>query len=408
MKYSISLLFMVIIMLSCSKQIDPDDNMDSVKFECADNQKVCDLSYDNASFGFDILKKLHNSDEDNNLFISPFSISSALSMAMNGAKNETLEQMMNSLQYSGWNLDSLNAAYRDYLVLLPLLDNNVVMKNANSIWYKNGYPVLEDYLTTCNDYFKSEIESRDFSDEATLDEINQWVEDNTEGKIKDILDMIPGDAVMYLINAIYFKGTWKYKFDEKNTYKGDFTLQNGGKVSVDMMNEEELPVSYYNDEMISAIDIPYGDSIYSITILLPNSGYNIDNLIDGIDIDYWNEITSGFYHVTMNVTVPKFKIEYKNEISKILSDLGMPIAFTSMADFSGINGFGNLFISRVIHQSFVEVDEAGTEAAAATVVEVLYNSIQDNYFVADKPFVFVIKENKTNSILFIGKLMDPS
>ena len=405
MKSTIFFILSLLVFVSCIKE---NETKEIINFKCSDNQKVCDLSKDNCDFGLEIFKKMSIEDIEGNLFISPFSISSALSMTMNGAKQETKDQMINTLKYTDWNIDSLNAAYRDFLKLLPLLDQEVIMKNANSIWCRKGYPVLDDFLRINSDNYNAEIQTRDFSKSETLTEINNWVENKTEGKIKDILDQIPADAFMYLINAIYFKGTWMYEFDKKNTYDSNFKLENGNNVTVKMMNELELPVSTFYNEKFQAIDIPYGDSIYSMTILLPNQYFKVNDIINSLNIDTWQEVINGFYPNTMNVSIPKFKLEYKNELSDILGSLGMPVAFTDMADFSGINGTGGLYISRVIHQSYVEVDETGTEAAAATVVEVNLTSAGNNYFNANKPFVFVIRENKTNSILFIGKLMDPS
>jgi serpin B len=404
MKKIITLIAIIIFsFISCDQN---NYNGPEVDFNCSDNEKVCDLANYNNEFGFDIFKKIHIKHLDENVFISPFSISTALSMAVNGAVGVTKDEMMNILHYHNWNLDSLNTTYKNLLEVLPYLDNKVKMKIANSIWYRNTFNVLPEFLDVNKKSYSAEIRAEDFSDQKTKDVINKWVEDKTEGKIKDILDGIDSDMVMFLINAIYFKGDWKYQFDENNTTKSNFILEDGKVIKVDMMSVNEMKIPYFTNDKFKMIDLPYGDSIYSMTIILPHSNNTVDAIISDLNITKWDLYLKQMIPTELPILIPKFKIEFKEYLKNTLIDLGMEKAFTISADFSKINGVGGLLIDDVIHQSFVEVDEKGTEAAAATVV-IIKNTSIDAYFNANRPFIFVIKDNKTNSISFIGKVMNP-
>ena len=391
---------MILTLISCGKS-------NEVKFQCSDNQDVCDLARSNNDFGFDIFKALHKKHLKDNLFISPFSISTALSMTVNGAQGETYDEMIRTLKYNGWDLDELNNAYKAYLDIVPFLDDKVKLSIANSIWYKNDFQVLPEFIDVNKKYFNSEVYGRDFSKSSTKDEINGWVDDKTEGKIKDILDQVDPDAVMFLINAIYFKGKWMYQFDKKKTTKQDFILEDGNRVKVDMMDGGEITIPYYENDIFQMIDLPYGDSIFSMSILLPLHNNKVDDIIANLDISSWNDYVKNMAPLKMPVQIPRFKIEFKDSLKNVLIDLGMYKAFNpAQADFTKIRKSGGIFIDDVIHQSFVEVDEKGTEAAAATVVIIKDSSI-GKYFYANRPFVFVIRDNRTNSVLFIGKMMNP-
>ncbi|MBK7094852.1 MAG: serpin family protein [Saprospiraceae bacterium] len=396
------LLFCLI--LSCEKTITNEN----IGFQCSDNAKVCDLAYNNNDFGFGIFSILHDKSKEENLFISPFSISTALSMTLNGAVDDTKQEMLNSLKYFNWNPDSLNSAYRDLINLLPVLDKEVKMNNANSIWYRDGFSVLPEFLIVNNKYFSAEIKNKDFSKGSTITEINTWVENKTEGKIKDIINSIDPSSVMFLINAIYFKGQWKYKFDKKNTTNEHFYLENGNTTEVEMMHGSEMNLPYFRNEKFSMVDIPYGDSVFSMTLILPEYNYKVDDVIKELNINSWENIKSKMSTTKIDIGIPKFKMEYKEYLKPFLKKLGILKAFQpGIADFSKINGYHDLYIDEVIHQSYVEIDEAGTEASAATVVVINVTSA-GNSFIANRPFIFLIRENKTNSILFIGKVMNPN
>jgi len=249
----------------------------------------------------------------------------------------------------------------------------------------------------------------DFSDPKTKDVINKWVENKTEGKIKDLIESIDNRAIMFIINAIYFKADWRYKFETKNTSEGNFNLENGQTVQTKMMSIEEITLPYLSNNAYRMIDIPYGDSIYSMSILLPNKHFKINDIIDDLYADNWKVNINNLSHKELSLTMPKFKMKNKYYLKKTLKKLGIHDAFSSRADFSKINSSSNIFIDDVIHQSFIEVDEKGTEAAAATAVVFKNTSIGIREpFIINKPFVFVIRDRKTNSISFIGKVMNPN
>lgn len=391
-----------ILILSCTKE-----ESIGFDFKCSDNIKVCELAHDNNDFGFSLFSILHGDDKDDNLFISPLSVSTALAMTMNGAEGDTKYEMQNALKYNGWPKDSLNSAFSDLITILPRLDKNIKMNTANSIWYRSGFNVLQSFLDVNNKFFNAEIKDKDFSNPSTIKEINTWVEDKTAGKIKDIVKSIDPATVMMLINAIYFKAQWKYEFDKKNTSIEKFRLENGSTVDVDMMHASEMQINYFSNNKLSMVDLPYGDSVYSMTIILPNFDFKVDDIIKDLNITNWEYMRDRMTPQKTDIAIPKFKLEYREYLKEFLKKMGMKKAFDpGNADFSGINGRKDLYIDEVIHQSFVEVDEAGTEAAAATVVVINVTST-GNSFIANKPFIFLIRDNKTNSIQFIGKVMNP-
>ena len=403
MKKIIFLICLLTIgVFSCEKT-----SVEELDFNCEENVDVCDLAELNNEFGFDIFKAIHKNHIDDNVFISPFSISTALSMTLNGAKGETQKEMMNTLKYNGWDIDKLNSAYKNLLEVLPSLDDKVKMSIANSIWYRNTVTILPEFLNVNESNYLAEIKPEDFNDPQTLENINGWIENKTEGKIKNVLDNINPNTIMFLINAIYFKGSWKYEFDKADTRTDNFYLEDGSKVMAEMMTINEIELPYYRNDKFQMIDIPYGDSIYSMSIILPHSAIGVDEIIEDLDIVSWNEYLANMHNQELYLSLPKFKIEFKEKLKTTLAALGMPKVFTpNQADLSGINGSNDLFVSEVIHQSFVEVDEKGTEAAAVTVV-VVNTTSAGAYFNANRPFIFIIKDNKTKSISFIGKVMNP-
>ncbi len=396
------LFIVVLFFVSCDKE-----ELVNTDFDCRDNFKICELTHDNNDFGFSLFNAVNNNSKGENIFISPFSISAALAMTLNGARDETNVEMTETLKYSGWNKDSLNTAFRDLLQLLPDLDKKVKINNANSIWYRTGFEVLPDFLDVNKNFFNAEVRDKDFSNPNSVIEINKWIEDKTEGKIRDVLKTLDPQAVMLLINAIYFKAQWKNEFDKKETKIEKFYLENGNQINVSMMHSSKMKLPFYQSSKFSMIDLPYSDSVYTMSILLPNINHGVDEIINDLNIVNWENIQDKMFNTEIEVAIPKFKLEYKTSLKSILPNLGMKLAFIpGVADFSGINSFGNLYIDDVIHQSFVEVDEAGTEAAAATVV-IISNTSVGNEFYANRPFVFLIRDNKTKSILFIGKMMNP-
>ena len=377
------------------------------EFSCENSPKSCELTAANGHFAIDIFKNIHGNSPDDNIFISPFSISTALTMTTNGADGETLEQMRNALRINNLEINDVNGSYQELLEVLPNLDPQTKLKLANSLWPQEGAPVLPSFLDLSTNYFNSEVNTLDFRNPDAVNIVNEWVSDNTDGLIENALAELSPEVAMLLINAIYFNGTWKSQFDPADTHQAPFYLAENDSASVDMMHIKEGTFPYFSNEIFHAVDMAYGDSIYSMSVFLPHPGHTTDEIMEAMNAESWETWLSSFRNQNVEIFFPKFEMEYEIKLRGILSEMGMDRAFTSSADFSKMFEGGNVNISEVIHKAFVEVNEEGTEAAAVTVVVILNSASTNMLFNANQPFVFVIRDNKTNSILFMGKMMNP-
>ena len=356
-------------------------------------------------FGFKLFRALSEAERDTNLFISPLSVSMALGMTMNGASGETLAAMQETLERAGLSEEEINASYQSLIELLTNLDPKVTIQIANSIWIREGFAVEPPFVDASETYFDAAVREMDFASPATVQAINGWVDEQTRGKIDKIIETIDPDVVMFLINAIYFKGTWTYEFDEAETRDEPFTQHDGTDVQVPMMRQKaDLP--YFHTEAFQAVDLPYGDSLFSMTVLLPHEGYDVDDLAAEIDPERWDEWTGRFRTREVDLRLPRFKLEYEKRLNDVLKALGMEVAFDpDLADLTRINRNGGLFISYVWHKAVVEVNEEGTEAAAVTVVGIGTTSAGGPPRMhVNRPFVFALRERHSGTVLFIGKV----
>lgn len=361
-------------------------------------------------FGFKLFKEIARVETDSNIFISPLSISMALSMTYNGANGSTKQAMASTLELADLSITEMNESYQSLIDLLMNLDPLVIFQIANSIWYRQEYDVEQDFIDLNRTYFKAEVSALNFNEPNAVDVINGWVDKNTKSKIKEIVQPpIDPQTVMFLINAIYFKGTWTYEFDKKETQDDRFNLPDGSKVPCRMMVQEKR-FRYFENDDFQAIDLPYGDEKFSMTIFLPKPQFDMGTLIDRLNQENLNSWIGKLSKRSGTLYLPKFKIEYGLSLKKALSALGMGIAFTDKADFTKINRDGGLFISEVKHKTFIEVDEEGTEAAAVTSVGMMITSVGPADFVMriDRPFILMIRENHSQTILFMGKIMEPT
>jgi len=357
------------------------------------------------SFGLKLFRNLNADEPEKNLFISPLSVSLAFGMALNGADGDTYEAIKNTLEFAGLTETEINESYRDLIDLLVNLDEEVIFNIANSIWYRDTFSVEQLFLDTNTDYFDAEVQGLDFSDPASKDVINSWVDNKTEGLIKKILENdIPADVVMYLINAIYFKGIWASEFDKNNTSDESFYNYDNSVSSVSLMFQSE-EFLYSETEQFQAVDLMYGDSLFSMTILLPKDGNDVNDIVASLDETI---LSNQFYSTEVGLHLPKFELEWKKNLNDVLKAMGMDIAFAEgLADFTRINPNGDLFISEVLHKTFIKVDEEGTEAAAVTSIGISLTSMpQTVEFRVDKPFIFMVREHHSNTILFIGKVLE--
>ncbi|MEZ4701380.1 MAG: serpin family protein [Rhodothermales bacterium] len=363
------------------------------------------------AFGLDLYHTLSADAPQDNLFISPVSVAQALGMTANGAAGETLDEMVAVLGTGSMTLPELNQASQSLTAFLTGLDPLVQTSIANSIWHEATFRPEAAFIETNRTYYDATVKALDFASPQSVQTINNWVADKTNDRIDEIIDAIPPEAVMYLINAIYFKGTWTYQFKEEATLNEPFTNRDGTQAIAPLMRmKAEVP--YQSRDAFDAIDLPYGNGQYRMTVVLPASTASLPELIAGLDADAWSALVDGFAPAEVNVVLPRFRVAYQQALNDALKALGMERAFEGgVADFSGIekDRGRELFISRVLHKSFVEVNEEGTEAAAVTAVEVGTTSVgpndgQEIFFRADRPFVYAIREAHSGAILFIGTL----
>jgi len=343
-----------------------------------------------------------------NILLSPISASIALNMLNNGSKGATKDAMNKALKSEGFTEDQVNAYYKKLINILPNLDSATTLKIANSVWYRQGFNILPDFLNKNENFYHAEIAGLDFGSMDATAKINSWVNESTNGKIPGIVDKIPDDMMLYLINAIYFKGSWQEKFDASKTTKMPFARSNASSLNTDFMNIEKDLNILDNGEM-QGVELPYGNGQYSMLVLLPPAKTSAAELVKNlVDKDALGEIYSGFAKRKTRLYLPKFKFSYQNKLNDELTKLGMGVAFSEQADFTGV-AKQDLSVDEVKQKAFIEVNEEGTEAAAVTSVGVVATSMpMVRTLKFDRPFVFFIRENNCGLILFTGIVNDPS
>ncbi len=397
------LLVVIAAFPACEKKDPVPDGPNTIELR----KKSAEIIEADQQFAFELFNQVVSLSQQENIMISPLSVSYALGMTYNGASGTTLDAFRDVLHFGELTNQEVNESYKDLMGQLVHLDNKVEFSIANGIWYKEGYPVLDEFIRTNQDYFDAAVEELDFSDPASVDIINGWIEQKTNDKIKDMLDYIPSDAIMYLVNAIYFNAKWKYQFDPEETYTGIFNQENGATLDAAFMKING-GFNYTVNDLFTAVELPYGDSTFSMVVLLPSGGHTTGDLLKEMDIARWDAWFGTPNPVNIRIELPKFTYGWKDLLNDPLINLGLGIAFGSGADFSRITPGADIYISRVIHQTFIDVQEEGTEAAAATIVELLETSMPaEPVFKADKPFLYVIRENSTSAILFMGKVGKP-
>jgi serpin B len=376
--------------------------------QLSQQEKLISSSAEN--FGLKLFNKVNELEPNKNIFIAPLSASYALAMTLNGANGQTNEAIRTTLSLEGLSSDEINQSYKSLMQLLTEIDPKVNFLIANSIWYRNDMTFTEKFINTNKYFFNASITELDFGDPLAASIINRWVENNTNGKIKEIVDdPIDPEVVMFLINAIYFKGTWKYQFDPNYTKDNSFYLENGTTTNCKMMNQKSK-FSYYQNDLFQAIDLLYGDRNFNMIILLPQPSKSTEDIVKEFNLVNWKVWLNSFSEKEVGLILPKFTLEYELELNDVLKQLGMEIAFSANADFTAMYEPGGLFISKVKHKTYVKVDEEGTEAAAVTSVEIIETAsgIDEIIMMINHPFIFIIRDSNSNSILFIGKILDPT
>jgi serpin B len=308
------------------------------------------------------------------------------------------------LGFEGLTETEINESYQSLIKLLTNLDTHIDISIANSIWYRTGLPVLPDFIKTNQKYFSAQVQELDFQDPQAPAIINNWVSQKTKGLIPTIVDVIPDEIIMYLIDAVYFKGQWRVPFEKKNTQNNLFYNLDGSESSLPFMSQE-MPLASLFDTNMTVLDIPYSDSLYSMTILLPEGDRSLETIIEDIYQGLWDQWIGQLSPHVIQLQLPKFEISYEKKLNDNLSSLGMAIAFDpGQADLSRIADVSeNIFISEVQHKTYLKVDEEGTTAAAVTSVGAGTTSVPPKIIV-NHPFIVAIRENHSGTILFIGRI----
>lgn len=390
-------------------RVDWDGSARTVRITRASGPSIADS---NNQFGFDIYNQLRNGSQ--NIMVSPISVAMALHMTYNGAGSGTKEAMAKALQVTGIDLEALNQKNQDLLQRLKAADPKVKLEIANSIWLREDMAFDQDFLKRNKDYYSAGAYNLDFGDTGAADTINNWVEENTKGLIKDIVDPpIDPMAIMFLINAVYFQGTWTEQFDEQATYEDIFYLASGDQAKVPMMNQSGA-YDYFETPDFQAIRLPYGmEERMAMYVFLPDKDSSLADFHKELNYANWGNWLSRFETKSGTIMLPRFSLEYEKSLKDALSELGMKIAFDPAgADFSRMvpaNSRDDVYINDVKHKSFIEVDESGTEAAAVTSVEMRVTSmpLYDFNMNVDRPFFYVIHDSETGAILFMGSVADP-
>ena len=384
----------------------------------ADINDIKAAAVGNTDFAFALYGKLKGEPKaaKDNIFFSPYSISTALALVYAGSRGETEKQMAAALCFT-LPADKLHSAFGDLQKQLIHTDKSsgYQLLVANALWGQKGEPFLKEFLDITENCYGAGLRQLDFigQTEQSRQTINLWVEEKTKEKIKDLIP--PGgvnrDTVLVLTNAIYFKGDWQTQFKKEKTKNADFAVSANRKVKVPMMYLKE-DFKYYKDRNLQALELAYKGDEISMLVLLPNKKEGLAQVESTLSADSLNGFLSKMHTTEVEVYLPKFKLVWGTfSLNKALIELGMPDAFEGgKADFSGMNGKRDLWISDVLHKAFIEVNEEGTEAAAATAVVVMKASmpIEPPVFRADHPFIFIIRDNRSGSILFMGRMANPA
>lgn len=415
----LALLAATLFLTSCAGPVaqagEAKSNLDRDTSPDMDPSDLGELGKGNQEFALDLYQVL--SKQEGNIFFSPYSISLALAMTYAGAMGETEREMAETLHFT-LSQERLHEALNALDILLESRaegegdeDTGFQLNIANAIWGQEGYEFLSEFLDVLAENYGAGLRLLDYvgDPEGSRQTINDWVSEQTEGKIKDLIPPGVIDAMTRLVltNAIYFKANWAHQFEESDTMDGEFTLLDGSVVRVPMMSQVET-FGYLQGSGFQAIELPYTGFEMSMIVILPEEG-EFEAIESGLGVSFLDQIDSGLNHTSLTLSMPKFEYESEFGLSRTLKEMGMPTAFGEGADFSGMDGTRNLYISDVIHKAFVAVDEEGTEAAAATAVVIAEMSIQvpEVEMKIDSPFIYAIRDNETGTILFLGRVVNP-
>ncbi|MDT8370208.1 MAG: serpin family protein [Longimicrobiales bacterium] len=361
-------------------------------------------------FGMELMRRVVAEEDGPNVVLSPLSASIALGMALNGAAGTTFDAMRETLGYGDLTQAEINAAYRELLDLLTGLDPTVEIGIANSVWADEGFPFRQSFHDAVMAAFDARLETRDLQDPAAVTAINDWVAEATNGFIPTLLDRIDPEIVLFLVNAIYFDGSWTTRFDTDETVSAPFRRADGSDVTVDLMSLRQHVAPVHFGERYTAVELAYGGGAFGMVVVVPRGETTARELAAELSAPWWEGLVDGLAEAEVDrIALPRFTLTWGTALNDALKAMGMEEAFTpGGADFTNLSPQGDqLFINRVMQKSFIEVDEAGTRAAAVTSVEFGVVSVPPQV-VADRPFLFAIRDRISGTVLFTGLVGDPT
>jgi serpin B len=365
------------------------------------------LSSSNTAFGVELFREVVGGSARVNVLVSPLSVSMALGMTANGAEGATYDAMRTTLGFGGLGEAEMNAAYRGLIDQLEARARNVEWRLANSVWHERTFPVEQAFLDVLRESFDAEARGLDFRSPEAPRTISGWAEQKTGGRIKDLIESIDPLEIMFLVNAVYFKAPWTTPFEPDATHDGPFRRDDGRSVTARQMSSDATR-PFYADGEVEAVELLYADSAFGMVVVKPLKA-TVAELAGSLTAERWRKWVTGLDPGRLQLTMPKFRFEFEAQLKDPLVALGMGIAFTPLvADFGRITKVrDDLYISRVVHKSFIDVHEKGTEAAAATAVGIGVTSLPPS-ITLDRPFLFAIRERSSGTILFLGLVGDPT
>lgn len=395
-------LVLIVLVAACndSPDVQPDNTPNLRLMSAAEMQ----VSQETNNFAFDLFKSIDGSPTDNS-FISPLSVSLALGMVMNGASAETKQSIINTLDYSEFTAAEVNQAYHDLAELLLSMDNTVTLGIANSVWYSRDYKAKQEFVDVIQQQYDGKIQGLNFASEDAKKAINHWVSEKTNKKITDIIQQIRPEEVMFLINTLYFNGKWTFKFDKAQTHDAPFKNIDGTTETVRMMSAEKATVGLFQNQDVQVVDVPYGNKQFNFTIVAPFSDFN--EVIKDLDASQLTDWLAQANTEQVMLEIPRFKMTWQQDLRTTLISMGMRMQdFPELFDPAPAR---ELEITRVVHQTYLDVNEDGVEAAAATKVGIglVMAPPPPPRITIDRPFLFMIREKHSGAILFMGKLVNP-
>lgn len=342
--------------------------------------------------------------EQQDVFVSPLSVTYALGMLANGAVGDTQKEILEGLEFRSGKVQDINSLCHQLMIESPKLDKSTKVSIANAVVANKNKPLQPDFKNVVEKQYQALVTNQDFSSPVTLSFINQWASDHTHGMVPKLLDRVHPDAVTYLLNALYFKGIWYRQFDKKRTQQESFTQADGKKLSVKMMHQKERFFAAENDNYQTVV-LPYGNGSYEMVVLLPREGKDLSSLLQTMDAKKWKDNLKSTYSSKVDLKLPRFTSAYTRELNDVLKLLGMNTMFDrEKADLTKMS-MAKAFVSIVLQKAKIEVDEEGSKAAAVTVVETAPTATAPSkpiLFHANRPFMYAIVEHSTGTIFFMG------